>query len=52
MFNRKQVIGITIDAKTKQLLDIYGENHGLSRSATIRVIVNDFFLNQEEANGK
>ena len=48
MNKRKQeIIGITIDKKTKGLVDNYGQQHGLSRSAVIRLIVNDFFLKQE-----
>jgi len=41
------VVGVVIDDKTKELLDNFGEKHSISRSATIRLIVNDFFLEQE-----
>lgn len=44
MVNKKQIVGITLDKKTKSKLDSYGEKHALSRSAVIRLAVNDFFL--------
>ena len=40
-------ICLGIDGKTKKILDEYGAKHSLSRSAALRVIVNDFFLKQE-----
>ena len=36
-----------VDEKTKTLLDEYGTQHSLSRSAVLRMIVNDFFLKRE-----
>ena len=39
-----RIATIVIDDKTVNLLDEYGEKHSLSRSAVIRLIVNDFFL--------
>ena len=47
MSNKQEIIGITIDKKTKKKVDSYGEDHALSRSAVIRLIVNDFFIKQE-----
>lgn len=44
MSDRKEIVGITLDKKTKNLVDKYGEEHSLSRSATIRLAVNEFFL--------
>ena len=44
MSSRKEIIGITIDKKTKNLIDKYGENHAISRSAVIRLACNDFFI--------
>ncbi len=38
---------ITLDAKTKSLLDEYAHKHSISRSATIRLLVNEYFLKQE-----
>ena len=38
-------ICIHLDDKTKELLDIYSKNHSISRSSTIKLIVNEFFLN-------
>ena len=38
---------ISLDEKTKSLLDKYGEQHSLSRSAVLRMIVNDFFLKKD-----
>jgi len=44
MNETKEIISIAIDQKTKKLLDKYGENHSISRSAAIRTIVNEFFI--------
>ncbi len=41
---QKEIIAITLDKKTKATLDKYANEHALSRSALIRLIVNDFFL--------
>jgi len=38
---------IVIDKETRDKLDNYGEKRALSRSAAIRLIVNEFFLNKE-----
>lgn len=38
---------LTIDDNTKKLIDEFGKKHSLSRSATIRLIINEFFLKQE-----
>jgi len=46
MSNRKEIIGITIDNKTKTLVDSYAKDRSVSRSAAIRLIVNEFFLKQ------
>jgi len=46
MNNKKEIIGITLDKKTKSLVDKYGEDHSISRSAVIRFCCNEFFLNQ------
>jgi metal-responsive CopG/Arc/MetJ family transcriptional regulator len=40
-------ISITIDKKTKEKIDGYGENHSLSRSAVIRLITSEFFIKKE-----
>ena len=37
---------LNIDDKTMQLIDIYREQHSLSKSAAIRSIINDFFLRE------
>jgi hypothetical protein len=47
MINKKEIIGITLDSQTKKLTDDFGEKHGLSRSAVIRLAVNEFFLKKE-----
>lgn len=44
MNNKKEIVGITLDKKTKKKIDKYGDDHSLSRSAAIRFICNDFFL--------
>ena len=44
MANKNNMCCISIDEKTKKLLDEYSKNHSISRSAGIRFIVNDFFL--------
>jgi len=36
-------ICLYIDTKTKALLDEIEENHALSRSSTVRMIIRDFF---------
>lgn len=46
---RKEVIGITIDKKTKDLIDDYGNDHSISRSAVIRLACNDFFIKLGDA---
>jgi len=43
MDNKKNIVCITLDDKTKSLLDKYGEDHALSRSAVVRLVVNEFF---------
>ena len=43
----KNMCCISIDEKTKNLLDEYSNNHSISRSASIRFIVNDFFFKKE-----
>lgn len=40
------VTTIVLDKKTKRLLRDYCKTHVISRSAAIRLIVNDFFLNR------
>jgi len=45
----KKIITITIDNRTKSLVDKYALAHSISRSATIRLAVNEFFLHQEES---
>jgi len=45
-----EVLSITIDKKTKGLLDEYAENHVINRSATIRMILNEFFLKRRLAD--
>ena len=47
MINKKEIIGITLDNSTKKKCDDYGNSHGLSRSAVIRLAVNEFFLKLE-----
>lgn len=49
MTSRKEIVGITLDKKTKNKLDSYGEKHALSRSSVIRLAVNEFFIKLEEA---
>lgn len=39
----KKIVSIILDDKTKNLLDEYGKKHAISRSATLRMIVNEFF---------
>jgi len=48
MSNRQEVIGITVDKNTKNLIDKFAKEHALSRSATFRMIVNDFFIKKED----
>ena len=40
---KQEIVGITIDKRTKKLLDVYVENHANSRSVALSVIVNNFF---------
>jgi len=40
-------VSVALDDKTKEKLDDYGEKYALSRSAVIRMIVNNFFLHQD-----
>jgi len=47
MSNRKEIIGITLDNKTKSLCDNYADSYGLSRSAMIRMALREFFLKLE-----
>jgi len=42
--DKKEIVGITLDGKTKARLDKYAEDHSISRSATIRIAVNEFFM--------
>ena len=42
-----EICSITLDEKTKALLDTYAKNHSISRSAVIRLAVNEFFLKTE-----
>lgn len=35
---------VTLDKKTKELCDKYGKEHSISRSAVIRLAVNEFFI--------
>lgn len=44
---RMKIITMTIDADTENLVSIYGQQHGLSRSATIRKCLRDYFLFKE-----
>jgi len=43
-----EVTSVTLDPKTKSLLDEYAKEHVVSRSSAIRLIVNDFFLQLEK----
>lgn len=49
MVNKKEIVGITLDKKTKKKCDDYGEDHALSRSAVIRLAVNEFFMHLEKS---
>ena len=42
-----KIYTITLDDKTKHKLDSYAQNHAISRSAAIRLAVNEYFLKQE-----
>ena len=44
MSNKKNICCISIDEKTKKLLDEFSKNHSISRSASIRMIVNEYFI--------
>jgi len=48
--NNKQATGVALSKNEKELLDSYAEKFGLSRSAVIRFIINDFFLKNKEVN--
>jgi len=39
-----------LDSKTKKLLDQFGHDHELSRSAVIRFLAREFFLKSEGGN--
>jgi len=39
-------INIVLDIKTQNLLDTYAADRAISRSAAIRLLVNDFFIKQ------
>ena len=41
---------ISLSDKEIELLENYQKKFGLSRSAVIRLIINDFFLKNREAN--
>ncbi len=47
MLNEKKVKSINLDRKTIQRCDNFGIEHGLSRSAVIRLAVNEFFIKRE-----
>jgi predicted transcriptional regulator len=38
-----EIVSITIDNATKEKLDQYARAHSISRSATIRLLLNEFF---------
>lgn len=40
----KKIVAITLDNKTKSLVDNYATEHAISRSAAIRLALNEFFL--------
>jgi len=42
-----KICSIALDDKTKHKLDKYAQSHAISRSAAIRLVVNEFFLKQE-----
>jgi hypothetical protein len=44
---RIKVLSITLDKRTKEFLDKYAEMHAINRSAAIRIILNDFFLDKD-----
>ena len=44
MNNNKTGYCVSIDKKTINLLDKYSKDHSISRSASIRMIVNEYFL--------
>jgi hypothetical protein len=48
---KKGVVSVTIDEKTKNLLDKYSQDHSISRSAVIRLVVNEFFIREERHCG-
>lgn len=48
--NNKESTGIALSKNEKKLLDKYAEKFGLSRSAVIRYIINDFFHKNKEVN--
>lgn len=42
--------GVALDEKTTKLCDDFGTRRGLSRSAVIRLCINEFFINRGDAN--
>jgi len=42
----KEHISITIDSETKEKIDFYAEERKINRSATIRLIVNEYLMNR------
>lgn len=46
--NEKITKTINLDKNTLAKCLDYGKSHGLSLSATIRLVLNDFFLNKKE----
>ena len=51
MVDRKEGYCVSIDEKTINLLDEFSRNHSISRSASIRMIVNDYFLKLGVSDG-
>jgi predicted transcriptional regulator len=41
---KKKNYCITLDEKTKELIDRFAKSHSLSRSAVIRLAVSEFFI--------
>ena len=48
MSEKPKPTSIALQEKELKLIDEYGKKFGLGRSATIRVIVNNFFLKNKE----
>ena len=46
--NNKTTIGIALGKQELELIDNYSVKVGLSRSALVRYIINNFFLNNKE----